>query len=100
MSFFIQKIVGLQPNPYLRDLCEFRIAPDCSVDWTFANASFDAPCGKVSVAWEKKDRTVILRVTAPAGATGQILAPRGYCFQDGTVLQPFAGGVYTLTAIR
>ena len=77
-SWFIQKVAGISVNPRNKSADDFLIRPDFIPALDFAGAHYDAPCGRVSVKWQRKDGEVILTVKAPSKATGNIRLPDGW----------------------
>ena len=82
VSWFIQRVVGLSVNPDNTDPDEIVIRPDFLRDLSFAAAHYDAPAGRVTVKWEKRDNGVLLKIDAPETGKGTIRLPRGYVFGD------------------
>ena len=81
-SLFIQEFAGLKPNPRFEGVNSYEISPQfvSGLDW--AEAHYSAPCGEISVRWEKMGGGVILRVSAPKEARGRLILPQGYAFRD------------------
>ncbi len=67
LSWFVQNILGLRINPFGRDPNEIRISPAFIGTLTGAHGTYDAPAGRVSLAWERTDDGVTLTYTIPAG---------------------------------
>ena len=97
ISFFIQRLAGLQPNPYIRDIAEFRIAPDFDCGLTSASAHYDSVHGRVSVKWNiEENGKVTLKIKAPEKITGYIELPNFYRFEDGKTIIPIKSGKYNV----
>lgn len=96
VSWFIQRVAGLRVNPYGRGENDFEISPDFLDELSFAKADYDAPCGHVSLRWDKTGSGVTLELTVPDGASGQIILPKGYTFAGGKTAAPLAGGAYDI----
>ena len=97
VSWFIQRVVGLRVNSYGRGANDFEICPDFLDALSFAAAAYDAPCGHISVRWEKTDAGVTLSVAVPDGACGRIVLPKGYAFAaDGSASGVLESGTYTV----
>ncbi|MBR5112720.1 MAG: hypothetical protein IK097_04765, partial [Clostridia bacterium] len=94
-SWFIQKVAGIEVNPGNTSADEFVIHPDFNVPVEFAEAFFEAPCGRIEVRWDKNESGAVLSLKVPAGAKGIIRAPAGYVFEDGgdTVLELAPGTI-------
>ncbi|MCR5150181.1 MAG: glycoside hydrolase family 78 protein [Clostridiales bacterium] len=80
VSWFIQRIAGVRVNPKGAGPDSFEISPDFISQLTFAQAHYDAPCGRVEVKWQKEDGFITLSINCPEEATGNIVLPRGYFF--------------------
>ena len=100
-SWMIQRVAGLRVNPARRAPEEFEICPDFLETLTFAQAYYEAPCGRVFVRWERTAETVTLKIEAPDAATGRISLPAGWVFSadperstDGADRIPLAAGTY------
>ena len=98
----IQRVAGLRVNPCGKSPADFEICPDFLETLTFAEAFYDAPCGRVFVRWERTAQDVTLRIEAPDAATGRITLPAGWVFSaeperstDGADRIPLAAGTYT-----
>jgi len=83
-SWFIQELAGLKPNPDANDVSYFEISPSFVSNLSYAKASYDSKFGNVSVAWERVEDTVILKVNAPKETKGDICLKFGNTFEDGT----------------
>lgn len=101
VSWMIQRVVGIRVNPALKGPDDFEIAPDFLAALDFAEGFYEAPCGKVTVRWERRDAAMLLRIEAPAAATGRITLPAGWVFADdpwgrvdGADRLPLAAGEY------
>ena len=97
ISFFIQRLAGIQPNPYLDNIAYFKIAPDFNCGLTQASAHYDSVYGRVSVRWSiEENGNITLDVQAPQEVTGQIELPNFYRFADGKTVLPIKSGIYTI----
>lgn len=97
--WFISAIAGIRVNPNVEDANYFEVKPNFIEKLQNASAWHSAPCGKISVSWERKgENTVELTVEADNAMHGQIILPAGYKFADGSALKPLAGGCYILSA--
>lgn len=91
-SFFIQCIVGLRPNPLVRDVNEYFIQPNFVEALSFAEATYQ----DVFVRWEKKDDAISLTVKRSHYIYGKIILPKGYSFIGGLREADLDSGVYTV----
>lgn len=104
-SWFAQRVAGLRVNPYNRCCDEFEVRPDFLKELDFAQAEHIAPCGKLSVRWERSSDEIALNVTAPEKAKGNIILPAGYAFvkedseTDGRTVTPIQSGEYRIRRI-
>ncbi len=80
ISWFIQRIVGIQVNPRLKGANDFNINPSFISQLTFAKAYYEAPCGEIFVEWERTEQGVKLNLEAPTEATGFIILPDRWHF--------------------
>lgn len=83
-AWFIEYVAGLQPNPYLRDANEIRIAPTFINELKSAQGAITLPCGKASVYWERDDNPekILLTVDVPENASGKIVLPNYWSFEE------------------
>jgi alpha-L-rhamnosidase len=77
-ALFIEYFAGIRPNPDLQNANNIDIRPVFSTTMTHAKAYYNAPAGRVEVAWERTGEGVALTLTYPKGAHGSVCAPRGY----------------------
>ena len=104
-SWYIQKVVGLCVNPRKTSPNDFVICPDFIADIDEASAEYEAPGGKISVAWKKCGDEYKLNVDFDGELTGYIKLHKGFMFKneerhwerlhgsDCTILK---GGEYTI----
>lgn len=81
-SLFIQEFAGLKPNPKFEGPDTYEISPQFIADLHWAKAYYQAPCGRISILWEKTEGGVSIRVSAPKEAKGRLILPKGYAFTD------------------
>ena len=68
-SYFVKNVVGLSFNPKFDDITYAEVKP-CFVDaLDWAEASYDAPLGRMFVKWERKGEEVFVCLDVPAGMT-------------------------------
>ncbi len=77
-ALFIEYFAGIRPNPNLQNAANVDICPLFSTALQHARAYYNAPTGKVAVAWERAKENIELTLTYPNGASGFVCAPRGY----------------------
>jgi alpha-L-rhamnosidase len=53
----------------------FEVKPILGGGLSFANATLDSPHGLIAVGWRIENGELTVEVTAPAGASGQIVMP-------------------------
>ncbi|MBQ7045399.1 MAG: family 78 glycoside hydrolase catalytic domain [Clostridia bacterium] len=58
-----------------------------------------ATCRGIGVEWKNNGNTVALKVKAPKGINGNIIAPKGYVFKDNRNEKPLVSGSYKLVKI-
>ena len=82
-SWFMQRVVGIRPNPKFTDANYVDITPFFVSKLDFAEGYYNLPCGKVSVKWNKAENDKIsLDISVPEEAKGYIRLPVGYVFED------------------
>ena len=98
--WFIENVTGIVPNPDLAGTDTVRIAPNFIETLEHAEASYDSPCGKISVRWEKTDAATSLEVEIPEGVTGEIRLPKDWMFADGFREKTLEAGKTVYKAVR
>ncbi len=63
-NFFISKIAGIKYNSDGNSHSEVIIKPDFVSSLSYASASIDTPCGKVSVYWNRYEKGVSVKIEA------------------------------------
>ena len=93
-SLFIQEFAGLKPNPAVNDPDAYEISPCFIRGLSHAEAYFQARRGRLWVRWERTGAGVTIRVSAPEGARGALILPKGYAFaREKTAVLPLNGAV-------
>ena len=82
-AWFIKNLAGIIPNPDVTDPNYILISPAFVKALDYADGSYTAPAGKVSVRWERSGGGIKLRVTVPDGIKGKIKLRHGTKFADG-----------------
>lgn len=82
-AWFIKNLAGIIPNPKVNDANYILISPTFVNSLSFAEGSYNAPAGKVSVRWERKNGKIELKVTVPDGVNGKIKLRHGAKFANG-----------------
>ena len=77
-ALFIEYFAGIRPNPDLQNANNIDIRPVFSTTMQHAKAYYNAPAGRVDVAWERVGESIELTLVYPEGASGFVVAPRGY----------------------
>ena len=77
-ALMIEYFAGIRPNPDLQNAGNIDIRPLFSATMTHAKAYYNAPSGRVEVAWESVGENIELTLTYPQSASGFVVAPRGY----------------------
>lgn len=97
--WFISAIAGICVNPNADDITYFEIKPNFIKKLQNASAWHKAPCGKISVSWERTgENTVELAVTASKDMNGKIVLPEGYKFTDGSNSKLLTSGNFSLSS--
>ncbi len=96
-SLFVQKLAGLRPNPYVRDINEFLIKPIFAKNLDFAEAYFDTEKGKVYVKWQRNNDCIELTIEKPEEIYGEInLIDTQYAFEDNKKVKEIINGKFVL----
>ena len=99
VSWFIQRVAGIRVNPDCVCPNHIDITPDFLTALSCAKADYEAPAGKVCVAWEKDGGEISLHIDIPEKVYGEIRLPAGYVFLD--VERPYGALHHTaVTALR
>ena len=77
-ALMIEYFAGIRPNPDLQSADNIDIRPLFSTDMQHAKAYYNAPAGRVDVAWKRAGESIALTLTYPEGANGLVIAPSGY----------------------
>lgn len=88
ISWFIQRVAGIRVNPRRTSPDNFDITPSFISSLNFAQAYYTAPCGKISVKWERKDELIELDIECPDKASGYIKLPAGWLFKGENTARP------------
>lgn len=64
-SYFVKNVVGLSFNPNFDDITYAEVKPCFVGALDYAEASYKAPLGEISVKWEKRGEKVVLDVAVP-----------------------------------
>ena len=98
-NWFISAIAGICVNPNADDITYFEVKPNFVEKLQNASAWHDAPCGKISVSWERTgENTVELAIEASKAMLGKIVLPEGYKFADGSTSKILTSGNFSLSA--
>ena len=68
-SYFVKNVVGLSFNPSFTNTSYAEVKPCFVKALDHAEASYDAPLGKLFVKWERKGEEVFVSLDVPAGMT-------------------------------
>lgn len=89
-SWFIQRIAGIVPNPYLEGADTVLVAPGFIRSLAYAQASYRTPSGKVTVRWERiqgssedASEWIQLGIRCDGRTEGRIRLPGGWEFENG-----------------
>lgn len=98
-ALMIEYFAGIRINPDLRGADHINIAPVFPSDMSFAEAYHNSVAGKVNVRWDKAaDGKILLQLTYPEGATGEIIAPDGYTVNGQSSIKAISG-TYTIQKV-
>ncbi len=90
--FFISDIAGIRVNDDFKGSEYIDIIPTFISSLNSAKAYFDSKFGRVESQWERNDKCIILKVTAPLDIIGEIKAN----FKDGSKTKPLLSGTYEI----
>lgn len=65
--YFVRYVAGLRYNPVGDDVNYAEVCPVYTQGLSYAETSYDAPAGKLSVRWDKTENGVALKVCVPEG---------------------------------
>lgn len=77
-ALMIEYFAGIRVNPNLQNAGNIDIRPVFSTDMQYAKAYYNATSGRVEVTWERENDAVVMNLIYPDGASGFVVAPRGY----------------------
>ncbi len=72
LSWFMQNVVGIRVNPHRRDPNELRISPAFIRSLTHARGTYDAPAGRVEIAWARTESGIRLTYAIPADVSAEL----------------------------
>ena len=81
-EWFYESLVGIQLDEDQPGFRHFTIHPDMLPQLDWANGAYESGYGKISVAWEKSDQEVTLRVSIPPNTTASVHVP----YQEGQTM--------------
>ena len=81
-QWFLRQLVGINVNPYEDDPNELVIKPHFASALNFAEGSYDAPNGSITVKWEKDGENVLLSVKTVGDIKFRIVLDEGYAFAN------------------
>ncbi len=67
LSWFVRYAVGIRVNPYGRDPNEIQLSPCFAASLTHVRGSYDAPAGRVMLAWERRAEGIRVTYRIPEG---------------------------------
>jgi len=89
-TWFYLCISGIQYNPYFTNLNYVEISPQFLKALSFTDAHINTKYGEISVNWKlKNDGNAELEISKPTNVRAKIIAPAGWCFEDGTTVKFF-----------
>ena len=77
-ALMIEYFAGIRVNPTLQNAGNIDIRPVFSTDMQHASAYHVATPGRVEVKWERAGDAIVMRLIYPEGASGFVVAPKGY----------------------
>ena len=98
-AWFIKCIAGIQLNPDKHDINTVRIRPSFVRALESASAYHIASAGKISVAWRREDKDIVLDVKIPRDVCATVELESGFLFEDGNASKPIVTGTYKLIPI-
>jgi len=95
-AWFYRYLGGIRPNPEGSNVHRLDIAPCFVRQVSSVSADYRMPCGQVRVSWQRRGDSVLLSLSVPSEAVGEILLSRGARFADGSDKKPLQSGEYTI----
>lgn len=83
-SWMIERLVGIQPNPNVNDITEFRIAPGFVAEVGYASAYYDFSEGRLCCSYSYCGDTIRLEIAVPGGVHGALELQEGYALNNGS----------------
>ncbi len=77
-SWYIQRVAGIQVNPYGDDFAKINIKPAFIEKLSFAEAWHNSVNGKVFVRWDKTENDATIKINVPQGTDGYLYLPDGW----------------------
>ncbi len=79
--WFIRRVCGINVNPHGDNPNEILVYPHFVEGLSHAEATYDAPAGKVTVSWKRDGDKIILSAYGDAGIKIGVKLENGYCFE-------------------
>lgn len=79
--WFMRQICGINVNPHGDNPNEVLVYPHFVEGLSHAEATYDAPAGKVTVSWKRDGDKIILSAYADEGVKISVKLENGYCFE-------------------
>ncbi len=95
-AFFIKRIAGLQFNPTGTDITAVTVSPAFLSTLTFAEAFYDAPCGRIAIKWERDGNGILLSLTIPDTATATLVLKNDWRLENSSDTTMITTGTYHL----
>ena len=95
-AWFIKCLAGIRLNPRLTDVNELSVAPAFVEALREVSAYHIAPAGRISVAWRREGRDILLDLTVPAGMRATLTLPEGFCLASGERESGVTSGRYRI----
>lgn len=99
MAWFVKRLVGILPNPYLENANEVTFAPKFIDALDNAQAKVKLPVGEVSAEWHREGEDILYTVTVPEGAAAELCLEAGWQTSDGFTWRPAPVGTTTFRLI-
>ncbi len=77
-SWFIKAVAGIKFNPDGNDLLRVDITPNFISGLRFAESSYDAPDGKISVRWDRNEDFATVKIQVPDNMKCTLYLPDGW----------------------
>ena len=95
-AWFKKYLAGIRVNAYGVSVNEINIQPIFIDSLEYVSGTYDSVVGKIAVDWKRDGDDISFTLDYPKDATGFIILPQGWQFEDGKCRRDAASGTYRL----